>query len=434
MTISAIDTFSEPSLGDETPRTRRPRRKGVEGSLRRLESGRWQARLPVRLGGASLGTYKTDTEASRALRRATTRIEDGRQGRPTRGPRRTVADVVAAYLDASVDRLAANTIIGYRGDLARRIRPYPLGQIAVTSLTTPDVARWRDALVADGFKTHTRRTAKALLQVAYAWEAERHHLPSNPVAALRRPVRTKRSTAEREGAASRRAQIPTWETLAAVLRAIPRREDRLVLTWGGPRLAEAAALELDRSLHPTRPALLINRVIVRGLSGWEEEPPKTGRSREVPLPTPLWEALISHRRSIDGNGAGPWGCLFPARTRSGRTRGGPGIWTSRGWTDAAWSDAVSAAGAGGLIVKRLRAYAATILVASGATVTEAQTLLGHASLATTFSHYLVAEETISRDPDIAAIRAAGTLSREDRLNRLWSLWVERHGDPLSGAV
>jgi hypothetical protein len=99
-----------------------------------------------------------------------------------------------------------------------------------------------------------------------------------------------------------------------------------------------------------------------------------------------------------------------------------------------WQDAVVAAGQPSLWTKRLRAYAASILYAAEATAVEAQFLLGHLAVRTTQAHYLVAKEALAADPGILMIRTTAGLSEQERKDALWDLWVERHGDPLSGAL
>jgi len=81
-------------------------------------------------------------------------------------------------------------------------------------------------------------------------------------------------------------------------------------------------------------------------------------------------------------------------------------------------------------VKRLRAHAATVLCASGASVLDAQAHLGHSSLGTTQAHYLVAARAISEDPAIADLRSTPFLTLQARLDLLWERYIAQHGDPL----
>jgi len=220
--------------------------------------------------------------------------------------------------------------------------------------------------------------------------------------------------------------------MSAILSAIPHREDRLMtllLAWAGARFTEAA-LNRVNGVHPNRPAVHIDRVIVRGRKTWVQESPKTGERRDVQIPQPLWEALRQHSVALPPAVGDRWDVALPAHGRGLIYRGGPGIWTPPSWRRVVWHDATSAAGVAGMPVKRLRAHAATVLCASGATVIDAQAHLGHASLSTTQAHYLVAVRAISEDRAIADLRAIPRLTLQERLDTLWARFVEQHGDPL----
>jgi len=436
--VSDSQDYRSSSTVPATTKSARARRvPGQQGSIRRLPTGQWQARLPARLGAASIGTYGSRPEATRRLARAIVEVEDGTRGRASQGPRgakmATVAEVVKRYIDDSDERLAHHTLRCYRSALAVRIAPQPFGAIRIDRLTTPAITAWRDDLITAGHSTHSVRYAVALLSAAYGAAAGRVHLPANPVLALPRQSRTKRSGAARAEAAARRAAVPSWADMSAILSAIPHREDRLMtllLAWAGARFTEAASLNRVNGVHPNRPAVHIDRVIVRGRKTWVQESPKTGERRDVQIPQPLWEALRQHSVALPPAVGDRWDVALPAHGRGLIYRGGPGIWTPPSWRRVVWHDATSAAGVAGMPVKRLRAHAATVLCASGATVIDAQAHLGHASLSTTQAHYLVAVRAISEDRAIADLRAIPRLTLQERLDTLWARFVEQHGDPL----
>jgi integrase len=433
---------NEENLVDEEQRvtTRRKRTAGQEGSLRVLPTGKWQARLPARLGGSAVGTASSRAEASRILTRAIVSAEDG-MGAGPRGPSRStkaapsVADVVDAYISDSQERLAHHTVRCYRSCLATRIKPRELtiGSIRIDRLTTPDVTSWRDGLLSSGHSHYSVRYAVALLSAAYGAAAGKMHLPMNPVRAVPRQSRTKQSGAVRAEAAARRADVPAWSTMSAILDAIPDPGDRLMvllLAWGGTRFTEAASLERIGGVSKTSHSVRIDRVIVRGRGDWVVEAPKTGERREVQLPEPLWSALDAYAISLSPAKDGRWDVALPAHGRSERYRGGPGFWTPASWSRVVWQDAVCAAGYPNMPVKRLRAHAATVLCASGASVIDAQYHLGHASLSTTQAHYLVAARAISGDSAITDLRTTPAMTLQERLDLLWERFVKQHGDPI----
>lgn len=440
--VAHDDVDVQDAEGEESPVVRRKKRAaGQDGSLRLLPTGRWQARLPARLGGSAVGTASTRSEAGRLLARAIVRTEDGQVAGSRSSPRATkaaptLATVVDAYIRDSEGRLAHHTVRCYRSALATRIQPPELkiGSIRVDRLTTPDVTSWRDGLLNAGHSTYSVRYAVALLSAAFGDAAGRAHLPMNPVRALPRQSRTKKSGAIRAEAAARRAEVPSWSTMASTLAAIPNMGDKLLvllLAWGGTRFTEAASLRRIGGVSERSQSVRVDRVIVRGRESWVEEATKTGERREVRLPKPLWEALGSHGASLAPAHGERWDVLLPAHGRSERYRGGPGFWTPAAWSRVVWGDAVNAAGFPKMPVKRLRAHAATVLCASGASVIDAQAHLGHSSLSTTQAHYLVATRAISEDPAIADLRTTPSMTLQDRLDVLWERFVQDHGDPLS---
>lgn len=424
-------------------RKRRQRVPGQQGSVRQLPTGRWQARLPSRLGGSSVGTFATRSEANRTLARSIVQSEEGLPylapgSSRTHGTGPTVAEVVRTYIEESEERLAHHTSRCYRSAYTTRIEPSSLkiGLVHVNRLTTPDVATWRNDLLSAGHSHYSVRYAVALLSAAYGDAAGKFHLPINPVTALPRQSRTKRTGARRAEVAARRAAVPSWGAMASVLAAIPATSDRLMvllLAWGGTRFTEAASLKRLGGVSATTSSVSIERVVVRGIGNWVEESPKTGERREVRLPVLLGDAIRAHVASLRPARGERWDVAFPAHGRSARYRGGPGLWTPTSWNRVVWQEALAAAGLQRMPVKRLRAHAATVLCASGASVLDAQAHLGHATLSTTQAHYLVAARAISEDPAIADLRSTPFLTLQARLDLLWDRYIAQHGDPLRRA-
>ncbi|MGY1833322.1 tyrosine-type recombinase/integrase [Geodermatophilus sp. SYSU D01180] len=419
-----------PSATVPTSFPSRPRRRSEEGSIRRLASGRWQARLPARLGGGSIGTYVSAAEAQRALRRAISM-----EGDPLTGlaqPSGTVADLVAAYLHARWPNLATTTRTTYRAHLDRRIRRYSLGQIRVAALTPADVDCWQQMLAADGFAATTRDAAQALLKQAFDWAVRLTHLSLNPAAAVVPTLARPRASPGAHGMGPTR-EIPDEATVARVIAAIPGRADRLlalVLAWAGLRMSEAAALSFDGSVHPTRPALVIDRrVAITGRAPqWWVDP---HRPRQVPIPTPLWLALLVHRRAIDSSTPTPSRGLFSAPPAPG-CNDAPGPWTSAHWARAVWRRAVSTVCAEAPAARTLRTLATYRFLAAGATLAETAMYLGHTSIDITAGYYRSSVHATYRNLAVTAEAHYGQPVQE-RLNSMWAQWVERYGDPLTGS-
>ena len=78
-----------------------------------------------------------------------------------------------------------------------------------------------------------------------------------------------------------------------------------------------------------------------------------------------------------------------------------------------------------LLIKHLRAFAASVLVDVGATSLEASKLLRHKDYRTTLEHYARAQEEFAFDEDRVGLREATELKLTERLDRLWEMWADK---------
>lgn len=465
--------------------TGRAPKRGRGGSIRRLASGKWRALLPAKYGRASVpgGPWDTRIDAEAALDEALVALRRGQAAPPVkRGPHGalgpTVQDVVEAYIHdvKEVRGGSRNTWVNYRAHLNLRIRGRKIATRPIALLTDNDVQDWLRALRTETVDGHpdgparwtSNQIAKTQGLLSAAWTTAPRLYPGvshggrrNPVTVegSRRP-RTKEERAAAKAAKAARMTLPTWDDLAYLLHLIPNRRDRLfvlALAWAGPRFREAASLPRE-CLLPDTPHLLVARVLTRDAGVWSPSLPKTGAGRLVPLPRPLWAALHDYQPTVEPT---HWDLLFPAWTRSGRYRRtvpSPRVWESRSWADTVWRqarqdladtvtadllasqptiprDAVERVRAQHLSLtpKQLRAYAASVVVASGGDEQDAKALLGHETVQTTEQHYLAALDWVQSTPELLAIRENPTLTRDARRNALWDLWVRQYGDPTGDA-
>ena len=109
--------------------------------------------------------------------------------------------------------------------------------------------------------------------------------------------------------------------------------------------------------------------------------PKTHQQRTVPLPATLAESLARHCEGKQGDG-------LLMTTASGT------VLRLRNWRRAVFDPAVRTAGLSDVTPHDLRHTAASLAVASGATVKSVQRMLGHASAAMTLDVY-----SVRRRPD-----------------------------------
>ena len=126
----------------------RKRKQRQSGAVRRLPSGRYQARLrePATNKMVSLGTFATIGAADRALAEAQTDQNRGAWVDPRRG-RVTVSDYAATWLDQRPRPLAPRTREQYEYLLRKHILPV-LGDVEVGRLTVAAIRSWHSGIVA----------------------------------------------------------------------------------------------------------------------------------------------------------------------------------------------------------------------------------------------------------------------------------------------
>lgn len=183
--------------------------------------------------------------------------------------------------------------------------------------------------------------------------------------------------------------------------------------------------------------LTVSRVLVRTKSTWRVEAPKGGLAATVPLPTQLWQrllALAELRRQGDPLPPPAGQLLFrPQMIRPGSS--GIHVIDNSVFRRNVWDPARAAVGLGGnprlpkldprgrgLKLKDLRAFTASVLIDSGATITEGAVLLRHSDHRTTEKHYARAMLEKGNDPFRISLRTEGRLTTLERLEKLWKAW------------
>ena len=446
------------------------RRKGFEGSVRRTPggSGQWQARLPYRLDVHRRplpDTYATETAAWSALRVAIVDMDRNASLRPTGRPngkmrrvRDVVADYIAARKNSALAPIAIRTVRDYRSVLENHVnrKRADIGRVPVHRLTGRDIRQWMDDLAADGVGVGTISNARRVLGAALAWEVREGRLGVN----VATHVRIESSKARR--AAMQTVDpvlLPSWGEFATLVETPEDEHDRLLIAllgWCGLRWSEGVSLH-EQAVWRDRPQITIDRVLVRrtqsevdadtgvslhllGNDYWRQEPPKAGVSATVPLPRPLWRRLVilADQRLRDEPLPMPAGRLLfrrpiisPAYSRS------IGVLDNTNFRRDVWLPARDAAGLVGdsslpaldprrypMKVKDLRAFAASVLLDSGSSLTEAALLLRHADKKTTERHYARAMQERSHDRARRDVQIDRGASLPERLDALWEAWVE----------
>jgi Phage integrase, N-terminal SAM-like domain len=132
------------------------------GSIRRLPSGRWQARYQTNDGRQHTApeTYATKTAATRHLAQVETDLSRG-QWRDPRLGRTTFTDWAARW-EATTVNLRANTQAAYRNLLRRYLLP-TFGPMRLADLDAMAVRAWLAKLEREGVEASTRAKSYRLL-------------------------------------------------------------------------------------------------------------------------------------------------------------------------------------------------------------------------------------------------------------------------------
>ncbi len=353
--------------------------------------------------------------------------------------------------------IAIRTGRGYRTALKQHIcrKRADIGNVPVQKLTGRDIRRWLDDLAADGVTMGTIANARRVLGAALAWEAREGRLGVNP--ALH--VRIESSKARR--AAMQTADpvlLPSWAEFATLVETPEEEHDRLLIAllgWAGLRWSEGVSLS-EQAVWRDRPQITIDRVLVRRTKSevdadaglrelllentfWKQEPPKAGVTATVPLPRPLWRRMVvlADQRLKDDLMPMPAGrLLFRRPVISPTPTQSIGVLDNTNFRRDVWKPAREAAGLVGdptlpaldprrypIKVKDLRAFAASVLLDSGSSLTEAALLLRHSDKKTTERHYVRAMQERSHDRARRDVQIDNGASLPDRLDALWDAWV-----------
>lgn len=335
------------------------------GRIRRLPSGRWQARYPDACGVmiAAPQTFATKTDAARYLAAVETDMARGNWFDPRAG-QQWLSDYAKSWLDARRVKgrpLAPRTRELYRWQLDRHILP-ALGRVELRHLDATAVRTWHATLAGPsgpGAVTAAKcyRLLRAICNTAVAdgeivrtpcvlAGAGDEHSPQRPAVTVAQVY----ALAEAAG--------PRWRALV------------LLAAFCGLRFGELAALTQQRLdlLHGTVTVAASAAELRGGLR--HLGPPKSAAGRRVvAIPEVAVPDLNEHLALYAA--AGPRGLLFVG------PHGGP--LRNANFGRSVWRPAVAAVGLPGLHFHDLRGCAATLAAISGATTAELMHRLGHAT-------------------------------------------------------
>jgi len=334
------------------------RRRGF-GSVRRLPSGRFQAHYTgpdgLRYPAATTFQAKIDAEAWLAARR--NEITDG-EWTPGRS-RKKVAVAFGPYAATWLDRrdLKPRTRSHYQRLLEAHLLP-TFGDMAVKAITPETVTSWHASLNrrTPTLRAHCYALLKAILATAVADDV----IGANP-------CRIRGASSSRRAKQIRPASLAELETL---VEAMPDRYKAMTLlaAWCGLRFGELVALrrrDVDLSagvLHVRQAVVRVDGEVIVGT------PKSEAGSRDVAIPPHLLEVVRQHLS--EHADAGRDALVFPARS---------GGYLAPGSLYQVFYPAREAAGRPDLRWHDLRHTGAVLAAATGATLAELMSRLGHST-------------------------------------------------------
>lgn len=352
------------------------------GSVRKLPSGKWQARYlgPDGLNHTAPLTFRTKTDAEVWLSRVEAQISEGRWLDPSAG-KVTVGEWGQRWLDAALPGRKRKTQASYES-LWRLLIVPRFGRMQVAAVRPIMVAEWVADLSGRLSASRTRQAYGLLQQIMTAAVAN-DVIGMTPCRGVKLPKLPEPN--------------PTILTERQVARiAANTREPYDLLVWiiaySGLRVGEVFALR-RKHIDLRRAVLKVESNLLEIGGNKFFDTPKNHQIRSITLPAFLVDALRKHLK--DNVGADSEAMLFTTYRGT--------MMRYNSWRVTHFDPAVAAAGLGHVTPKDLRATHGT-WVADRHGVMAAAKRLGHSNASVTTRHYARAVE--ARDAEIA--RGFGT--------------------------
>lgn len=347
------------------------------GKPTKLATGRWREGVgkPQGVGQRWRGWYVGD-DGKQRTHRFRTEVEAEAWVRTHRGQVVTETwvnpdlgvetfGVVAERWFAGKGHRKPKTTAGYRSLLDTLILPH-WRDTPLKAITYTEYHQWLSGLSGDPERPLSAsriRQAHQCVGAVMKYAVKSGVVATNAVATIESNELPQRTERER--------RYLTHAELLALARATGRFETlTLVLGYCGLRFGEAVALR-RKSVGDRE---LVVRASVSGVTkqGLVETTTKTGRTRHVPVPEPVWELL---KQNLPDD---PEALVFPGR-KGGYLPVGEYRW--------AFDQACKETGVKGLVPHGLRHTTASLAISAGANVKVVQRMLGHATAAMTLDLY-----------------------------------------------
>ena len=354
-------------------------RKRRFGRVRRLPSGRWQARYrgPDGRDHPALSTFATKTDAERWLSLTEADIIKDNWLNPDAG-RILFADYAPTWVEERPN-LRPKTLQLYRGLVRLHLMPI-LGAYAVVDIAEPVVRRWRKTLLDSGVGPVTVAKAYRLLKAILNTAVDDGLIRRNP-------CRIKGAGQEK----SPERPVLTLRQVFDLADAFTDRRYRLLIllaVFCGLRWGELAALR-RKHIDVSAGLIRVEAAVVELTTGaLVTGPPKSlAGIRWVTIPPFLLADVVEHLD--DFTGAAPESLVFT---------GPKGAQLRRSNFTRIWRSALEAAGLVGIHFHDLRHTGNTLAAEAGASLRELMDRMGHSS---TRAAYIYQHRTALRDKMIA---------------------------------
>lgn len=394
------------------------------GRVRRLPSGRWQARYKDAAGRERPApvTFATKADAARYLARVQVELEDGEWRDPDLG-RTTFAEWAAGYLDGGSRHKRPTTRA--RDEVVARTHLIPaLGARPLATITPADVRRVVDAMAAR-LAPATVRTNYGVLKAILNAAVEADVLARSPCRGVKLPAADADAgaSAHRRRAEEQRRTARTPDDLRRLADALPAEYRPVAYVAGvlGLRWSEVAGLRVGRLDLAARTLTVAETTAeVNGrLVPAADAKSRAGR-RTLAVPAFLADLLAEHlaRRGDPG----PEELVFVA------PRGGPLRATN--FRTRVWAPAVAAAGLEGLTFHGLRHVATSLMVDVGEHPRVIQHRIGHATARMSLERYAHVSEAADR---AAAAHLEAMFASARGAKKPRRATEEEHDDPTSAS-
>ena len=370
--------------------------KSAFGTIRRLDSGHYQARIRLRGRQVTLGTYTTRREAAASIAAAGAESGGGAVIDRARG-RQRVAILAEQWWATRVCHRAA-TRARDRLILDYDVLPF-FGQIAIGEVDAADVQEWVSALGARLSPASVRRVFTILDQLLDA-AVDDNLIVANPAARARLPRITR---------VEMRFLTPVELEVLADTIAVPYRAMVLTMAWATLRIGEAVGLRRS-DIDTVAGTLRVANNIVEVGSKLHEGPRKTAAGRRtMSLPSSVTAELARHLEQFAG-------VTYVFASRNG------GPLHAADWRTTFWHPAVETAGLSPLRPHDLKHTGVAVLAAAGVDPSEIARRTGHPSVAFTYDRYghLLPEVDKQAGVKLEALRSAARWQQRAR---------HLHGEP-----